>query len=426
MQSGGPRDQRPSIPQRVPFFYGWIILAVSALAIFISSPGQTFSVSIFVDHIIADLGLSRSTVAGLYTAGSLTAGAAVVFVGRLLDRYGARIMLTAICILFGFAAVWMSSVDSALHLYIGFALIRALGQGSLTMVPTTLIATWFIRRRGRATAIGAVGGAIGAAVFPILIHHLIVQEGWRNAWMVLAFIIWAVLLLPAVLLIRKSPEAVGLRPDGQSTVKAGLPGETGTESTPEFSMTLGQSLRTRSFWLLLFAGSAQPFIVTALTFHHVSLLAARGIPAVVAASVFSVFAAMQIAGTFTAGFMADRFANRRVLALGQVLLLATLLWTFVISTTWQAYVYGALLGACGGFLITTMAVIWPNYYGRQHLGSIRGVSTASMVVFAALGPLPFGWIFDLTGSYSSAILVFLALPVACAIAALLARPPRRG
>ncbi len=426
MQSGGPGDRRPSIPQRVPFFYGWIILAVGALGIFISSPGQTFSVSIFVDHIITDLDLSRSTISGLYTAGSLTAGAAVVFVGRLLDRYGARVMLTVICILFGFAAVWMSSVNSALQLYIGFALIRALGQGSLTMVPTTLIATWFIRRRGRATAIGAVGAAIGAAVFPILIHHLIAQGGWRSAWMVLAFVIWGVLLLPAVLLVRRSPEAVGLRPDGEPAVRSERAGEAGTGYTPEFSMTLGQALRTRSFWLLLFAGSAQPFIITALTFHHVSLLDARGISPAVAASVFSVFAAIQIAGTFAAGFLADRFPNRRVLALGQVLLLATLLWTFVISTTWQAYVYGALLGACGGFLITTMAVIWPNYYGRRHLGSIRGVSTASMVVFAALGPLPFGWIFDLTGSYSTAILIFLALPVACAIAALLARPPRRG
>jgi sugar phosphate permease len=426
MPPGGHGDQRPSIPQRVPFFYGWIILAVGALAIFISSPGQTFSVSIFVDHIIADLDLSRSTISGLYTAGSLTAGAAVVFVGRLLDRYGARVMLTAICILFGFAAVWMSSVNSALQLYIGFALIRALGQGSLTMVPTTLIATWFIHRRGRATAIGAVGAAIGAAVFPILIHYLIAQGGWRNAWMVLAFIIWGTLLLPAVLLVRRSPEAVGLRPDGRSTVKPEQAGETAVDYTPEFSMTLGQALRTRSFWLLMFAGSAQPFIVTALTFHHVSLLAARGISPAVAASVFSVFAAIQIAGTFAAGFMADRLPNRRVLALGQSLLLATLLWTFVISTPWQAYVYGALLGACGGFLITTMAVIWPNYYGRQHLGSIRGVTTASMVVFAALGPLPFGRVFDLTGSYSTAILIFLALPVACAIAALLARPPRRN
>ncbi len=426
MPPGGQGEQRPSIPQRVPFFYGWIILAVGALGIFISGPGQTFSVSIFVDHIIADLDLSRSTISGLYTAGSLTAGAAVVFVGRLLDRYGARVMLTVICILFGLAAVWMSSVDTALKLYIGFALIRALGQGSLTMVPTTLIATWFIRRRGRATAIGAVGGAIGSAVFPILIHHLIAQEGWRNAWMVLAFIIWGVLLLLAVLLVRRSPEAVGLRPDGEPAVQSERVGDAGTGYTPEFSLTLGQALRTRSFWLLMFAGSAQPFIVTALTFHHVSLLAARGIPSAVAASVFSVFAAMQIAGTFAAGFMADRFANRRVLALGQGLLLATLLWTFAISTTWQAYVYGALLGASSGFLITTMAVIWPNYYGRQHLGSIRGITTASMVVFAALGPLPIGRIFDLTGSYSTAILIFLALPVACAIAALLARPPRRS
>ena len=399
-------------------------MLVSALAIFVSGPGQTYSVSIFVDSLISDLGLSRSMVAGLYTAGSLTAGAAVIFIGRLLDRYGARIMLTAVCILFGFAAIWMSSVDSALELYIGFALIRALGQGSLSLIPTTLIALWFVRLRGRATAIGAVGGGISAAVFPILIHHLIAQEGWRTAWLALAFVIWAVLLLPAVLLVRKSPEAVGLRPDGESAVQAEQVDGIKTHFPREFNMSLGEALRTRAFWLLLFAGSAQPFIITALTFHHVSLLATKGVPSVVAASVLSVAAAMQILGTFAAGFMADRFSNRHLLALGQSLLVATMLWTFLISSTWHAFVYGAMIGICSGFLITTLVVLWPNYYGRLHLGSIRGTATASMVVFAALGPLPFGWIFDLTGSYSSAILVFLALPVACAIAALLAHPPR--
>jgi len=243
---------------------------------------------------------------------------------------------------------------------------------------------------------------------------------------VLAFIIWTVLLLPAVLLVRRSPEAIGLRPDGQPVVQAEQVNETKTDFTHEFNLSLGEALRTRTYWLLMFAGSASPLISTALTFHHVSLLATRGIPSVVAASVFAVFATMHILGTFAAGFMADRFPNRRLLALGQGLLSATMLWIFLISSTWQAFFYGAMLGISCGFLMTTFTVIWPNYYGRLHLGSIRGAATAGMVIFAALGPLPFAWIFDLTGSYSSAILIFLALPIACAIAALLAHPPRRN
>ena len=146
MQAFNPPKDQSSIVARVPFFYGWVILAVSALALFISGPGQTYSVSMFVDPIIADLGWSRTSVSGLYMAGSITAGVIMILVGRLLDKYGARVMITAVCILFGLAAIWMSSVDHPLKLYAGFVAIRTLGQGSLTLIPTTLIALWFVRR----------------------------------------------------------------------------------------------------------------------------------------------------------------------------------------------------------------------------------------------------------------------------------------
>jgi len=426
MKTAPASPGRSSLTGRVPFFYGWVILVVSALSIFVSGPGQTYSVSIFVNHIISDMGWSRTMVSGLYTAGSFTAGAVMIFVGRLLDRYGARVMMTSACILFGFAAIWMSQVDHLFKLYLGFAFIRILGQGSLTLIPTTLIALWFIRRRGKATAIGSLGGALSAAVFPILIHSLIANTSWRNVWLILAVIIWLVLLLPAYFLVRRSPESVGMLPDGQSILHEEQFENNEPGIIHETNLSLGEAMRTRSFWLLIFAGSSHPLIGTALTFHQISLLAGKGISAMVAASVFSVIAPMQILGNFMAGFLSDRFPNRYLLVFGQGFLALTMLFIFLISSTWQAFFYGAMIGIGGGFIMTVNAVIWPNYYGRLHLGSIRGVATASMVAFAALGPLPFGWIYDLTGSYSLAILIFLVLPVSCAIASALAKPPQNG
>ena len=161
MLSRSSRICRSSIISRTPFFYGWVILAASALTRFISSPGQSYLVSVFIDPIISELGWSRTLVSGLYTAGSLTAGVAMIFVGRLLDRYGARTMLLAVGILFGFTALWMSTVDHPVKLYFGFAALRTLGQGSLSLIPSTLIALWFVRLRGRAIAIGGIGEAIG-------------------------------------------------------------------------------------------------------------------------------------------------------------------------------------------------------------------------------------------------------------------------
>ncbi len=425
MTSNVSRIRHSSIISRVPFFYGWVILVVSALAIFISSPGQTFLISVFIDPVISELGWSRTLVSSLYTAGSLTAGVAVIFVGRLLDRYGARIMLLAVGVPFGLAALWMSAVDNPVKLYFGFAALRTLGQGSLGLITSTLIALWFVRLRGRAMAIGGIGGAIGMATFPIMAHALISYTGWRNAWVVLALAIWVV-LVPIVLLVRRSPESVGLSPDGKPAQQLKEQAVGARVSTAqEFDFSLSEALHTRAFWLLLFATSSLPLIGTGLCFHQISLLTSKGIQAGVATAVFSIIGPSQLLGTFIAGFLADRFPNRYLLVLGQVLLGMAMLWTFLITSSWQAFTYGAILGLSMGFYMNVAAVIWPSYYGRLHLGSIRGVSMASTVAFAALGPLPFGLVYDITGDYSLAILVLLALPVSCAVAALLALPPKK-
>ncbi|MFC1898842.1 MFS transporter [Chloroflexota bacterium] len=420
-------SNRYSIVSRIPFYYGWIILAASALTRFISSPGQTYLISVFIDPIISELRWSRTLISSLYTAGSLTAGVAVIFVGRLLDRYGARFVLLTVGVLFGFAALWMSAVDNPIKLYIGFAALRTLGQGSLGLITSTLIALWFVRLRGRATAFAAIGGAIGMATFPVMAHALINNTDWRNAWVVMAFIIWIV-MVPIIFLVHRSPESVGLLPDGKTRKQ---PNEQTANmdvlmsTTREVAFSLSEALRTRTFWLLLFVSSALPLISTGLSFHQISFLTSKGIQTSVATAVFSIIGPSQLLGTFTAGFMADRFPNRYLLVIGQVLLGTVMLWTFIITTSWQVFVYGAMLGLSTGFIMTVSAVIWPNYYGRLHLGSIRGVSVAGTVAFAALGPLPFGLIYDITGDYSLAIFILLALPVLCAVAAFLAFPPKK-
>jgi len=274
-------------------------------------------------------------------------------------------------------------------------------------------------------AIGSIGGAIGMATFPIMAHALISHTDWRNAWVVLALVIWVV-LVPIVLLVRRSPESVGLLPDGkpaQQLKEQAVGARASTAQEVDFS--LSEALRTRAFWLLLLATSAFPLIGTGLSFHQISFLASKGIQRGVATAVFSIIGPSQLLGTFIAGFMADRFPNRYLLVVAQVLLGMAMLWTFLITSSWQAFTYGAILGLSMGFIMNVAAVIWPNYYGRLHLGSIRGVSMASTVALAALGPLPFGLVYDITGDYSLAILVLLALPVLCAVAALLALPPKK-
>ena len=389
---------------------------------FISGPGQTFSFSVFVEPMRQELGLSQTAFAGLYTAGSLTASLAMVLVGRLLDWLGARVMLTAVALLFGLAVLSMSSVSNQTELYLGFTVMRLLGQGAMTLIPTALVAIWFIRWRGRVMAITSLGSAFSQAAFPPFIVLLIANLGWRDSWLTLALVVWGAIVLPAALLVRRSPESVQLLPDGDrpapnptTPVSAGVRQET--------NYSLHQVLATRTFWLLVFAGSSQSLISTALVFNNESFMASKGLDATVAASIFIVMAPMVLVGNFIAGFLSDRYSNRYLMAASQIPIGVALLWSFLIAAQREALVYGSLVGLSGGFSMTINAVIWPNYYGRKNIGSIRGVVTTAMVGFSALGPLPFAFLHDLSGGYTVPIQVFLIAPALCAVAALAASSP---
>jgi MFS family permease len=407
-------------PARLPFFYGWVILPTAALGLFVSGPGQTFAVSLFVDPLIDEFGWSRTSVSGLYTAGSLTAAGAMFGVGWLLDRFGARVMLTGVGLLMGLASLWMSTVNSQLELYAGFAALRLLGQGSLSLIPTALVAVWFVRRRGRATALAGLGMMAGQVTFPPLIHVLVSNHDWRGAWIGLAIVVWAVILPIAVVLVRRSPESIGLRPDGDTAPRNMSPA-TAHGDTSDWS--LGRAARTRTFWLLMVASTSQSLIGTALIFHQTDLLSTRGVGVGVSAAVLSVMGPASFAGVMIAGILADRYPNRYLLTASQVLLMGAMVLVMFLTTAWQAIAYGALIGFSGGTSITVSAVIWPNYYGRRFIGSIRGVATSVMVGAAALGPLPLSLGFDLTGSYPTVLGVALVLPAACGVMAYAARPP---
>jgi len=418
-------SKTPHWISRFPFFYGWIILGVSILCGFISGPGQTYGVSIFVDPMIKDLGFSRTVMAILYTVGSLSAAALMIIIGRLLDRYGARILLATVTILFGFALIWMSSVDSSSDLYLGFLAIRTLGQGSLTLIPTTLLAIWFIKGRGRVMPFFFLGSALSQAAFPPLIHKLVTTFGWRDSWDILGLIVWASLLIPVILLIRRTPESVGLSPDGGITNTSQIKDLDQKLIFHETNWTLPEAIKTRSFWLLLYAGAPLPLISTALVFNHISLMDSRGFSAGIAASTLSIMAPSSLVGSFGAGYFLDKFANRYTLAMGQIILVLAMICPMFIQSSGGAFFYGGLLGLAGGCVMTVNSVIWPNYYGRASLGTIRGIGTTSSVAFAALGPLPFAYLFELTNTYTVALVIFLVLPITAILAALFALPPNK-
>ncbi len=427
-----PRSQANPLPRvaRTPFYYGWVVLVVAALASFVSGPGQTFTFSVFQDSFIEDLNLSSTAISTLYLFGSLTAAGMIIFIGRSLDKYGPRRMVVFSVICLGLGALWLSRVNSSWQLFVGFAIMRTMGQGALSLIPATVVSVWFIRKRPIALALMALGGAIAGGIYPFYGATLIEAVGWRSAWVAIAITGWVLLIVPAIVFIRTSPESIGLLPDGDSpeTSKKST-SKTSRDESPELSWTSKQAARSRVLWLLIFAGSAQSLVGTGVAFQQVSILTSKDLTIGAAAGVFGIMAPAAIAGQFLGGYLASRIPVRYLIAGGQAGLVVAMIMLLGTNELWQAYAYGVVLGTIQGFLMNMNQVVWPTYFGRKHLGSIRGVANFGTMTAAAIGPLPLALSVDMTGSYTIGLIAYMMLPPLCGVAALLAgkpgRPPSR-
>lgn len=418
------RSSSSELPFQTRFFYGWIIVGVSALILFFSGPGQTYSVSIFIDSFILELNWSRSVVSGVYSAGTLLAGFLMGVMGNFFDRRGHRLMTPIIAALLGVACFWMSYVESVAMLFFGFFLIRLLGQGSLSLSSMTLAPQWFIRKKGRALSIVSIGGALSSAFLPPVNTWLIHTFGWRFGWRFWAILLWILMVPVSHYLIRNKPEDVGLVPDTQKSVQKTTVRESKQPALRD-DWLLKEVLRTRAFWLLLYCIAVPSAITTGLIFHHVSILSQLGLTEEIAALVLSIMALIRLPIIFVVGQLADRVPPRFLMAFTQGILFLGIIVLYFATDMHFALLYGILLGLMMAFQSITSSVVWPEYYGRKYLGSIRGISLMAGVLGSALGPLPYGFTYDLWGGYQPILLISLGFPIIGILAALVAAPPKK-
>lgn len=401
------------------FHYGWVIVAIAALSQFFSGPGQTYSNSIFIDYYIQDFGWSRSTVSAIYSGATLAAGFLLFFVGRLIDRNGSRKMAVIVSVLLAVACLFNSFVTSMLMLFIGFFFIRLLGQGSMALISNSLIPQWFVKKRGRALSIAAIGGLVSSAAFPLLNVWLIEAFGWRMSWMVLGAIIIVLFMPFALFLIRNSPEDVGLLPDNGAAEKM----DKKKKHTEEASWSVSEASKTRAFWLLLVCAAIPGIVNTGLTFHLVSIFKENSLSLEAAAGVLSLTALIGLPVTFLTGLLLDKVKVQYMLVLVFAGEIVSLLLLQNANFMAAAIIFGLVWGVSMGMERIVMAVVWPNYFGRKHIGSISGISMAMIVTGSALGPLPLGIAFDVFGGYAEILWALMLFPAIGMAAALMANPP---
>lgn len=391
---------------------------ISGVGLFFSGPGQTYSISIFIDSYIEQYGWSRSLISSMYSIATFLAGMLLFFLGRIVNRTGQRKAIVVVAIILGFTCFWNSIAVTPFMLFIGFFLSRLFGQGSMTLIPVSLVSQWFVAYRGRALSLMTIGTFGGAAFIPMINTWLINSYSISVTWLFWGAMLCFLFAPLAYFLVRNTPESVGLLPDNLHKQT-----ENKEPVTLEEHWTLGETLKTRSFWLLLICAGIPAMVNTGLTFHLISIFGSKGIDATVSALVLSLMALLSFPVSFVSGYINDKFKSHHILAgvfVGQVI---TMFILIAADNVTVALLFGVVRGIVAGFESITLSAIWPNYYGRSSIASINGITMTSTVIGSAFGPLPFGIAFDFFGGYSEILWIMILFPgIGCVLSLMSPKP----
>ncbi len=395
------------------FFYGWAIVAVAAVTMFSSGPGQSYTFSVFLDPIGVDLGISNTTIATAYAFATFAAAFLLPRTGKLLDKFGPRRALIATACLLGIACLFFGAAANFLWLALGFGLLRFMGQGATMMCSANLVSQWFSRRRGFAMSLMALGFAASMAIHPPLGSYLIEHYGWRTAWVMLGIMTWLVMLPPIVLLVFDKPESIGLTLDGDAAVTENPAGTAAVEG--QDGLTLPEAKTHRAFYLLCGVWFIIGGLVTVLHFYQVSILSDRGFSSQAAAQLFTISAITMVVAMPLVGRCMDAIRSRFVIAAALTFNALALIGITLVASYASAALYAVIFGITNAFMMTMFGYIWPRYFGRAHLGSIQGVGQMFGVVGASVAPVPVGYAIDTFNSATGVLLGLSAIEIAMAV-----------
>jgi MFS transporter, OFA family, oxalate/formate antiporter len=414
-------------------FYGWYIVGTGFLANIASSFALASTLSIFLKPLTAELGVSRGVFSLLRSGEGIIGALVAPFVGALVDRHGGRWLIVIGTTIVALGYLILGYVETFTEFVVVRLTFVTFGDAMMgSMVVNVVIAQWFLRRRGRALAISSMGVGFAKVCMPIVAASLMLWFGWRETWMVFGLITLILGIVPALLFIKRSPEAMGFLPDGMES--AGFSADPGVRqnkpaldiaTNQDLEWTRGEAMRTATFWLLVITFGIASVGVTGLNLHVYPYVSDRGYAPMVAATVMSVIASTQLFSPLAWGLLAERIdvriaATLRFVVQAVGLGLATLT-TDVFSLYSGFFLYGIGLG--GNMVLPE--ILWANYFGRRSLGRVRGLGMLISQALAAIGPPFFGFLFDATNGYGLSFALFGAALITSALLSLMLRPPAK-
>ncbi|WP_199043953.1 MFS transporter [Glycomyces salinus] len=390
-------------------FSGPRMVVVATIALGLTFPGQTASISVFLDPMIDEIGVSRTVISTAYMIGTLVGAFALPWIGRTVDRWGTRRSMAVIGGAFALALTGLAFAENIIALGAGFVGIRMLGQGALGLCAMTLVSRWYEKRRGTVLGIQAAAGTAVISISPVVLERLIAATDWRTAMLVESALIAVVVVPMALVLVRNRPADLGQFVDGDPA--------NGSRSEAEWGMTRGRAMRHPYFWVLCATVATAGFFGTAIGFHQIALLGERGLSATEAAANFLPQTIAGTAATLGLGYLVDRANPRLLLAASMVFFALAVAWGTAVAPGWSAIGFGMAIGAAGNALRAIEGGMTPKLFGTRHIGAIRGAVGAVTVGGTAFAPVLYSLFYSWTGSFQLVLWLSTLVPLAVAVAA---------
>ena len=421
-----PSDPSSAGAQRARrLYYGWIIVAVISMIGLVQAGQFNTTVGVFVIPVTEEFGWDRSTFIGAISIGTLTGGALAPLSGILLDRLGGRWVISLGLLLLGGSLIMLSFVNGAWQFYLAMIVGRAGLQGATNLSLGVVVSKWFVRQRGRAMAMAEVGQRAGSGLVPVFAQTMVSVADWRTAAWTTGALTWVLGLLPALLFLRRQPEDLGLKPDGDDDDPAAAVPSAASRAYEPPGVTLREALRSTTFWLIALAIAAMFTVMSGVSLNLLPYLSDQGLSAGGAVTVLAVYATVAGFSAVGAGLLSERVPVTRMLQAAYVALAGATLFLVTVDTTLSGVAYGVAAGVAFGTISTAFQLVLPAYFGRAHLGAIRGVSQTLNMGTVAGGPFLMAFVFDTTGSYVPILFAFAGLLAAAFVMLAVVPKPRR-
>lgn len=388
------------------FHYAWVVLFAAVILNIVARADQA-SFGVFIDPLVAQFGWKRGDISFAYSLAFLIGLPAVVIMGWLGDRYGARELMLVSALMIGTGTVLLGTVKELWQFYLVYGLlVGSMGHAAFSVLLPVIMTRWFHRRLGIAMGIYFAAQGLGPVIFAPLFRWMLDTRGWQSTFLVIGLALGVILAFFA-LFIHNSPAAKGLQPYGSDGAQDEPHANTASGTAPP-PARLRDYLGHATVWKLIGIHHIGCLSHAVILVHIVSMATFKGIPGVEAAGVLAAIAGASVFSRFGFSVLADRFGGRATLTislLGQSLPVIIL---FFATEAWAFYVFAVIFGLCYGGEMVSFPIVNKQLFGtRAPLGSIYSFQMVGAGIGMALGGWLGGGLFDVTGDYSWSLLVSL-------------------